>query len=115
EAELTGPKVTSLFKAEALLWPLMMIASFVFWAFLWHTSAIPSSQFPYAQMFWPIEVNFRVLWMTATVEGGHAVQQFMHAVRAAVIVPSMIGGIIFYSVLTAAKVPVFFFYGFVAG
>ena len=57
EAELTGTKLTSIFKAEAAIWPLIMIASFIFWAFLWHTSAIPSSQFPYAQMFWPIEVD----------------------------------------------------------
>jgi hypothetical protein len=115
EAELTGTKLTSIFKAEAAIWPLIMIASFVFWAFLWHTSAIPSSQFPYAQMFWPIEVTFRVLWMTATVEGGKAVEQFLHAIRASVIVPSMFGGLLLYGALSAAKVPVFFFYGIVAG
>jgi hypothetical protein len=115
EAELTGTKLTSLFKAEAAIWPLIMLASFIFWAFLWHTSAIPSSQFPYAQMFWPIEVTFRVLWMTATVEGGQAVQQFLRAIRAEVIVPSLVGGLILYGGLSLAKVPAFFFYGVVAG
>lgn len=115
ETELTGTKLTSIVKAEATIWPLILLASFIFWAFLWHTSAIPSSQYPFAQMFWPIEVNFRVLWMTATVEQGKAVQQFLHALRASVIVPSMVGGVAAYWLLSIAKVPAFFFYGVVAG
>jgi len=115
EAELTGTKLTSIIKAEAAIWPLILAASFIFWAFLWHTSAIPSSQFPYAQMFWPMHVTFRVMWMTATTEGGKAVEQFLHAIRASVILPSLVGGVALYVGLAAAKVPLFFFYGVVAG
>jgi hypothetical protein len=115
ETELTGTKLTSIVKAEFVIWPLIMVASFVFWAFLWHTSAIPSSQFPYAQMFWPMHVTYRVMWMTATTEGGKAVQQFLHAIRASVIFPSLFSGLLLYGVLGALKVPVFFFYGVVAG
>jgi hypothetical protein len=115
EAELTGTKLTSIVRAEAIIWPLILVASFMFWAFLWHTSAIPSSQFPFAQMFWPIEVNFRVMWMTATVETSHSVEQFKHAIRASLIGPSLLGGLGVYALLAAMKVPAFFFYGVVAG
>src|SRR5881275_5276 len=80
--------------------PVLLIASFVFWAFFWHTSAIPSSQFPYANMFWPLNVTYRVLWMSATVEGGGAVKQFLGAIRASVIIPSAIGGLLFYGALS---------------
>jgi hypothetical protein len=115
EVELTGTKFTSIIKAEIWMLPILLLASFIFWAFFWHTSAIPSSQFPYANMFWPLNVTYRVLWMSATVEGGGAVKQFLGAIRASVIIPSAIGGLLFYGALTAARVPVLFFYGFVGG
>ncbi len=115
EVELTGTKFTSVIKAEVVMFPVITIASFVFWAFFWHTSAIPSSQFPYANMFWPLQVTYRVLWMSATVEGGGAVKQFLSAIRASVIIPSAIGGLAFYGLLTAARMPALFFYGFVGG
>jgi hypothetical protein len=66
-------------------------------------------------MFWPMHVTFRVMWMTATTEGGKAVEQFLHAIRASVILPSLAGGILLYVGLSAAKMPLFFFYGVVAG
>src|SRR5262249_21375362 len=84
--------------------------------FFWYTSAIPSSQFPYAQMFWPLNVTYRVLWMTATTSGrGGAVEQFLHAIRASVIIPSMVGGLVAYGAISLARLPVMFFYGLVGG
>jgi len=115
ELELTGTKFTSIIKAEFVMLPVLLTASFIFWAFFWHTSAVPSSQFPYANMFWPLHVTYRVLWMSATVEGGGAVKQFLSAIRASVIIPSAIGGLLFYGVMAAARMPVLFFYGFVGG
>jgi hypothetical protein len=115
EVELTGTKFTSIVKAEFWMLPVLLLASFIFWAFFWHTSAIPSSQFPYANMYWPLNVTYRVLWMSATVEGGGAVKQFLGAIRASVIIPSAIGGLLFYGLITAAKMPVLFFYGAIGG
>jgi hypothetical protein len=115
EVELTGTKFTSIIKAEVWTLPVVLIASFVFWAFFWHTSAIPSSQFPYANMFWPMRVTYRVLWMSATVEGGGAVKQFLGAIRFWPILWSTVGGLLFYGAIAAARMPVLFFYGFVGG
>jgi hypothetical protein len=115
EVELTGTRFTSIIKAEIVMLPVLLLASFIFWAFFWYTSAIPSSQFPYAQMFWPLRVTYRVLWMSATVEGGGAVKQFLGAIRANTIIPSVAAGLLAYAALTAAKVPVLFFYGLVGG
>jgi hypothetical protein len=95
--------------------PVILIASVIFWAFFWYTSAIPSSQFPYAQMFWPLHVTYRVLWMSATTEGGEAVKQFLNAIRMSVIIPAAAGGVAFYAVCAAMRLPVLFFYGFVGG
>lgn len=115
EVELTGTKFTSIIKAEVWMLPILLFASFVFWAFFWHTSAIPSSQFPYANMFWPLQVTYRVLWMSATVEGGGAVKQFLSAIRFWPIVISTIGGLAAYGVVVAARMPVLFFYGLIGG
>jgi hypothetical protein len=115
EVELTGTKFTSIIKAEFWMLPVLLLASFIFWAFFWHTSAIPSSQFPYANMFWPLNVTYRVLWMSATVEGGGAVKQFLSAIRASIIIPSAVGGLLFYGLVTATKMPVLFFYGAIGG
>jgi hypothetical protein len=115
EVELTGTKFTSIVKAEIWMLPVLLLASFVFWAFFWHTSAIPSSQFPYANMFWPLHVTYRVLWMSATVEGGGAVKQFLSAIDPKVIIPSTVAGLAIFGVFTAAKIPALFFYGFIGG
>ena len=45
----------------------------------------------------------------------HDLANHFHAIRASVIVPSMFGGLLLYGALSAAQVPVFFFYGIVAG
>jgi hypothetical protein len=115
EVELTGTKFTSIVKVEAFMLPVLLLASFIFWAFFWYTSAIPSSQFPYAQMFWPLHVTYRVLWMSATTGGSAALDQFLGAIRAEVIVPSTLLGLAGYWVITAAKLPVLFYYGLVGG
>jgi hypothetical protein len=115
ETELTGTKFTSLVRAEFFMLPVILVASFIFWAFFWYTSAIPSSQFPYAQMFWPLNVTYRVLWMSATSEGGEAVKQFLNAIRMSVILPSAAGGVALYGLFAAMRFPVLFFYGFVGG
>jgi hypothetical protein len=115
EVELTGTKFGSIIKAEVFVLPLMLVASFVYWAFLWHTSAIPSSQFPYAQMYWPVQVTYRVLWMSATTQGGKAVQQFLNAIRPNTIIVSMLAGLAAYGGMSVLKLPVLFFYGAIGG
>ena len=62
EIELTGTKFTSILKLEAFMLPLILLFSFVYWGFLWHTNDIPSSQFPYAQKFWPLSVIQLSIW-----------------------------------------------------
>ena len=115
EVELTGTKITSIVKAETVVLPLIFVSSFGYWAFLWHTSAIPSAQFPYAQMFWPLEVTRRVLWMSATTTGGKAVQQFLNAIRPSTIGVSTAAGLALYGLISWTGLPVLFFYGFVGG
>src|SRR6185369_7656556 len=63
EVELTGTKFTSILKAEALMFPLVIVASFLFWSFFWNSTSVPSAQFPYAQKFWPIQSASQAVMM----------------------------------------------------
>ena len=113
EIELTGTKFSSVIKLELFMLPLILITSFVYWGFLWHTNDIPSSQFPYAQKFWPLAAIQRAIWTQVNAKGGAS-----WAVNA--IKPHLIGlgaafGVAFYLVSMVFKLPLLFFYGFMGG
>lgn len=113
EVELTGTKFTSVLKAEILMLPLLLIASFVFWSFFWHTSPIPSSQFPFAQKFWPQSVMWQSVWWTANQPGTHNV--LTDALKPGVMVGA--GATIFgiYGLCALFHLPLLFFYGLATG
>jgi hypothetical protein len=116
EVELTGTKFTSILKAEAMMFPLVMVASFLFWSFFWNSNPLPSGQFPYAQRFWPVQAQMASVLQQINVprEGGGA-GWFAQAIKPLFIVGGTVGGLLLYGVLGILKVPVMFFYGFAGG
>jgi len=50
--ELTGTKITSMIKAELVIWPITIFCSLLFWQFVWRLAPIPSVYYPYAQKMW---------------------------------------------------------------
>lgn len=113
EVELTGTKFTSVFKAEAFTLPVILISSFIFWAFFWNTNPIPSPQFPFAQKFWPLHATMRTIWITANVEGGNSF--LMQALKAPVIIWSGIASLGVYFLMVSFKIPALYFYGLAGG
>lgn len=116
EVELTGTKFTSVLKAEALMLPLVLVASFLFWSFFWNTNALPSAQFPFAQQFWPLEATFQSVLMQINVprEAGEA-NWFMRAIRPDYIAYGTAGGLGLYAIFAFFRLPILFFYGFAGG
>ncbi|HEX5322465.1 MAG TPA: hypothetical protein VFW40_01675 [Capsulimonadaceae bacterium] len=113
EIELTGTKFTSIVKLELFMFPLIIIASFIYWGFLWHTTDIPSSQFPYAQKFWPI--NAVQTAMFSQINAGHGAGALvMRAIKPPVIGTGFGVGIALYFVAAMFKAPLFF-YGLIGG
>jgi len=113
EIELTGTKFSSILKLELFMLPLILVTSFLYWGFLWHTNDIPSSQFPYAQKFWPLSVIQLSIW--TQINSGNGASWALHAIK-----PPIIGiGAAFAGALYGAtllfKWPVMFFYGFMGG
>lgn len=114
EVELTGTKFVSVVKVEALMTPVIFIASFVFWAFFWHTSQIPSSQHPYAAKFWPISATFEALFQTINRQQG-GITWVKEAINFPRIGGGVAAGLALYGIFGLFKLPVLIFYGFIGG
>ncbi len=110
--ELTQTKFTSIIKAELLMLPISIVFSFVFWAFLWHLTAIPSYAFPFTDKVWPFNALSQSLFMTATIEGR---QWLLQSFKPLGIAAGLIGGLGLYGVIAWLKLPIFLFYGAIGG
>ena len=116
EVELTGIKLKSVVKAELFLLVLMLAASFTYWSFFWRSGPIPSSQYPYAQTFWPLYAFQRCLWVSSTLP--HEVAQpafLMRALKFDVIASAGGATLGLFLLFTALRVPILWFYGIAAG
>jgi hypothetical protein len=114
EVELTGTKLTSVLKAEALMFPIMMVCSFIFWSFVWRLNPIPSVAYPYTQKFWDFQALQQWLWFSATTEGGNT-EMFQRAIKPFVIGGGLVFGLGAYGLLSRLGWPVMLIYGFIRG
>jgi hypothetical protein len=116
EVELVGMKVKSIVKAEIFLLVLVLAASFTYWSFFWRSSPIPSSQYPYAQTFWPLFAFQQCLWASSTAETTVARPSFlMEALKFPVIGYAGGGTLVLYLLFLAARIPTLWFNGIVGG
>jgi hypothetical protein len=113
--ELTGTNFWSFVKADCLITPLTFILSFVFWSFIWHSSAIPSDLYPFAQKMWDLQAKNTVLLYSATLDTGGAQPLFFQALHPWVIAGSFSFGLLAFVTLSAFSLPVMTVYGFVQG
>jgi hypothetical protein len=113
EVELTGTKFTSIVKVEFLILPLFLLSSFVFWAFFWHTSAIPSSQHPYAQRFWPLYATFEAMFRSINQKGGAT--WVLEAINGPRIAGGTAAGLALFGLTSLLRLPGLFYYGIVGG
>lgn len=112
QLDLTRTKFSSIVKAEVLMFPINVICSFLFWAFFWSLSAIPSSLYPYVNQIWPFEAISKSLYMTATMEG-HS--WLLAALKPVAIIGSFLGGLGLYALIAITKGSSFLFYGAAIG
>lgn len=69
ETQLTRTRFTSILRAELLIFPMMFIASLIFWSYISGLGPIPSDSFPYVQKFWPQHAQMKALWAASMQEG----------------------------------------------
>jgi hypothetical protein len=111
--ELTGTNFWSYVKAECLVTPLTFILSFIFWAFIWKSSAIPSDLFPFVNKMWELQAKNAVLLYSATLDTGGAQPLFFQALHPTVIAGSFTFTMVSFIILSAFSLPVMAIYGFV--
>lgn len=111
--ELTGTKITSMIKAELVIWPITIFCSLLFWQFVWRLAPIPSVYYPYAQKMWHLSALERGLWLTSTVNPERSV--FYRAWNKNIAIGGFIFGTAFYYILAAFKLPTMLVFGMVRG
>ena len=109
EVELTRTKFTSIIKAEIVMFPLILIGGLLYWQFIWHTSPVPSPQYPFAQKIWPINAANQAIWNQINKPGGSTF--VLDAIKPNVIAISGAATLALYGVMTVLKMPMLAFYG----
>ena len=116
EVELTGTRFTSLVKAEVAMFPILLVMSFLFWSFFWNGNALPSSQFPYVQHFWPLQAQMAAVMQQINIpRAGGQVSWFAAAIKPTYIAFGTLGGLAIYGLCGLLRVPIMIFYGFAGG
>ena len=69
EIELTGTKFTSIIKAEVVMVPIVLFATFLYSSYIWKLAPVPSASYPYAQVMWRLRALQTCIWFTGTLRG----------------------------------------------
>ncbi|MDH7569108.1 MAG: peptide transporter [Armatimonadota bacterium] len=111
--ELTGTKFRSIVKAEVMIVPIILLFSFIFWAYFWKMGEIPSALYPYANRMWPIQATYAALWPTATLTPES--NWLLKSIKPDVIAGTGLVGFSLFGLVSALKLPQMLFYGLITG
>ncbi|MFP4106368.1 MAG: hypothetical protein ACLFVU_09790, partial [Phycisphaerae bacterium] len=106
--ELTRTKFTSILRAELLIFPLMMLASFIFWSYVNSLGPVPSDSYPYVQKMWPQFATMKALWASSMVEGD---SMLLTSLKPLVIIGSMVSALGLFGVFSIFGISVQYIYG----
>ncbi len=112
--ELTGTKIGSMVKAEAFVFPVVLVATLVFSQFIWKIAPVPSSAFPYADKFWELTAYRQALIYSSTLPGGEG-GPFYQAFNVWYLGLGLVIALLVYSGLSFFGLPVLLVYGIIRG
>ncbi len=121
--ELTGVRFFSMIKADLVAFPVILVLSFAFWAFIWKADAVPSDMFPSAQIQWELMAKNQALIFSSTFEvpgdeGGSLNffdTELGQAIKYKIIATGGLFTVIGFSLLSFFNLPVMLIYGFLRG
>ena len=114
QTELTGTKISSMIKAEAFIFPIVLVATLVFSQFIWRIAPVPSSAFPYADTFWELTAFQQALIYSSTLPGGQH-GPFFEAFNVIYVAVGLAMALGAYAVLSFFGLPVLLVYGLIRG
>ena len=112
--ELTGTKIRSMVKAEAFIFPVVLVSTIVFSQFIWRIAPVPSSAFPYANQMWEFNAYNQALIISSTMPGG-ASGPFMEAFNVAYVLVGFGIAMVLFMGLTWLGLPILLVYGLIRG
>ena len=92
--------------------PILIVAGILVMHFVWQIAPIPSAQYPYANMMWPINATWECINKTALRDGN---SQMLQAIRGDYLSAGLTSSLGIYGLLWVAKLPTMWFYGLVGG
>jgi hypothetical protein len=113
EVELTRTRFTSILKAEIVMFPIILIGGLLYWQFIWHSSPIPSPQYPFAQKMWQQHAATQAIWNQINKPDG--AKWVLDALKPSVIGISGLVTLVLYGIMFFAKLPMLAFYGAAGG
>lgn len=113
EVELTGTKFGSILKAELMMFPLILLASFVYWSFFWKGAPLDGGQYPYAQAAWPFYSQSEAVWRQSNVSAVGS--EVTNVIKPNLVIGGTSAGLALYGIFAALKLPMLTFYGFIGG
>jgi hypothetical protein len=112
QAELTGTRFRSIWKAEVLLVPIILLGSILFAHVIWRMGEIPGPGFLFAQQWWEVTAAQQAIVYSATMGG---FTQFEQALAVPYIVWGFGLGSAGFALLGGLGAPVFLMYGVIRG
>ncbi|NQZ68506.1 MAG: hypothetical protein HRT89_10605 [Lentisphaeria bacterium] len=112
QAELTGTKFTSIWKADVVLFPIIIISVVGFSSFIWSLADIPSYVYPYAQEMWEFEAKNQSIIYSSTL-GEYSI--FQDALSPIKIFFGFVAGLVSFIGLALVGSPTLLCYGIVRG
>ncbi len=112
QAELTGTRFWSLWKAEVVLIPIVLLSSILFAQFIWSLGEIPGPEYPYAQKMWELNAANQSIIYTSTLGRFSQFQESFNGWYLAI--GAGFGTLLFFSLYTL-HLPIMLIYGVVRG
>jgi len=112
QSELTGTRFGSIWKAEILLTPLVIVSGLLFAHLIWQLGDIPGPQYMFAQEMWDLYAENQSLIFSSTL-GGY--NQFEEALNFNYIGVGLGIGSVTFALMSFFGLPTFLVYGVVRG
>ena len=113
QCELTGTKFTSVWKAQVILYPIILISSIFFMNFIWGLGRIPSSAYPYAQKMWELDAANQCIMYSSTLPGEYSM--FEEAFNWNYMGLGTLFGVVLFASMRGLGAPIMFTYGLIRG
>ena len=112
QAELTGTRFWSLWKAELLLVPIVLLSAILFAQFIWSLAPIPSAQYPFTERMWELNAANTSVIFTSTLG---RFSKFEEAFRWEYLTAGGVLGLMLFAVMGLLHLPIMLIFGLVRG